>query len=58
MLLKRIVKVLSTVFVIENFYAEAMHSNVSFKAVNYDFDRHKNHYISMIILSLILNKLS
>lgn len=34
-------KVLSTVFVIENFYSESMHSNVSFKTVNYDFDRTK-----------------
>lgn len=34
-------KVLSTVFVIENFYSESMHSNVSFKTVNYDYDRTK-----------------
>lgn len=34
-------KVLSTVFVIENFYSESMHSNVSFKTVNYDFDKTK-----------------
>jgi len=34
-------KVLSTVFVIENFYSESMHSNVSFKTANYDFDRTK-----------------
>jgi len=33
--------VLSTVFVIENFYSESMHSNVSFKTVNYDFDSTK-----------------
>ena len=42
-------KVLSTVFVIENFYSESMHSNVSFKTVNYDFDstkiiRFKNYF--------------
>jgi len=34
-------KILSTVFVIENFYSESMHSNVSFKTVNYDFDNAK-----------------
>jgi len=34
-------KILSTVFVIENFYSETMHSNVSFETVNYDFDKTK-----------------
>jgi hypothetical protein len=41
-------KILSTVFVIENFYSETMHSNISFKTVNYDFDKaeiiHFNDY--------------
>lgn len=34
-------KVLSTVFVIENFYSQAMSSNVSFETVNYDLDKAK-----------------
>jgi len=33
--------ILSTVFVIENFYSETMHSNVSFKTVNYNFNKTK-----------------
>jgi len=34
-------KILSTVFVVENFYSETMHSNVSFETVNYDLDKTK-----------------
>jgi len=33
--------ILSTVFIIEIFYSETMHSNVSFKTINYDFNKAK-----------------
>ncbi len=55
-------KVLSTVFVIENFYSESMHSNVSFKTVNYDFDRtkiiHFNDYFKPSSEQAVLNHLN